>query len=44
MGRSGTKSELPKQDNDKSRKPKGKPVEDDDCEDGDDDAGLHHDG
>ena len=35
MGRSGTKSEPPKQDNDKSRRPKGKPAEDDDCEDGD---------
>ena len=35
MGRSGTKSELPKQDNNKSKKPKGEPVEDEDYEDGD---------
>jgi hypothetical protein len=35
MGGSGRKSEPPKQDNDKSRKPKGKPVEDDDYENGD---------
>ena len=35
MGRTGTKSEPPKQDNHKSRKPKGKPAEDEDYEDGD---------
>ena len=35
MGRSGTKSEPPKQDNNKPKKPKGKPVEDEDYEDGD---------
>ena len=35
MGGNVRKSEPPKQDNDKSKKPKGKPVEDEDCEDGD---------
>jgi hypothetical protein len=35
MGGNGSKSEPPKQDNDKSKKPKGKPVEDEDNEDGD---------
>jgi len=36
MGGIGGKSEPPKQDNDKSKKPKGKPVEDDEYyEDGD---------
>ena len=35
MGGNGKKNEPPKQDNDMSRRPKGKPAEDDDCEDGD---------
>ena len=35
MGGNGSKREAPKQDNDKSKKPKGKPVEDEDYEDGD---------
>jgi hypothetical protein len=35
MGRSGKKSEPPKQDNDKSKKPQPRPVEDEDYEDGD---------
>ena len=35
MDGNGRKSEPPKQDNDKSKKPKGKPVEDEDHEDGD---------
>jgi hypothetical protein len=35
MGRSGRKSEPPKQDNDKLKKPKARPVEDEEYEDGD---------
>ena len=35
MGGSGKNNEPPKQDNDKSKNPKTKPVEDDDDEDGD---------
>ncbi len=35
MGRSGNKSEPPKQDNDKSKKPQPRPGEDEDYEDGD---------
>ena len=35
MGGSGKNNEPPKQDNDTSKKPKGKPVDDDDYEDGD---------
>jgi hypothetical protein len=35
MGGSSKNNEPPKQDNDKSKKPKGKPVADDDYEDGD---------
>ena len=35
MGRSGRKSEPPKQDNDKSKKPQPRPGEDEDYEDGD---------
>jgi hypothetical protein len=35
MVENGSKSEPPKQDNDKSKKPTAKPVEDDDHEDGD---------
>jgi hypothetical protein len=35
MDGNGSKSAPPKQDNDKSKKPKGKPVDDEDYEDGD---------
>ncbi len=35
MGGSSKNNAPPKQDNDKSKKPKGKPVADDDYEDGD---------
>ena len=35
MGGNGTKSEPPKPDNEKPRKPPRSPVEDDDYEDGD---------
>ena len=35
MGGNQGKSEPPKQDNEKSKKPKGKPVEEEDDEDGD---------
>jgi hypothetical protein len=35
MDGNGRKTAPPKQDNDKSKKPKGKPVEDEDYEDGD---------
>jgi len=35
MGGNKGKSEPPKQDSDKPKKPKGKPVEDEDFEDGD---------
>jgi hypothetical protein len=35
MGGSGGKSEPPKQDNNKPKKPQGTPVEDEDDEDGD---------
>jgi hypothetical protein len=35
MNGNGKKNEPPKQDNDESRKPKGKPVDDEDNEDGD---------
>jgi len=35
MGGSGKNNEPPKQGNDTSKKPKGKPVDDDDYEDGD---------
>jgi hypothetical protein len=35
MGGNSGKSAPPKQDNDTSKKPKGKPIKDDDREDGD---------
>jgi len=35
MDGNGSKSAPPKQDNDKLKKPKGKPVDDEDYEDGD---------